>query len=678
MSALAWLGVGLLGGSARSRASTSMRSCRAHVAGRVPARDARRQPVSAPSASGSSPASRSPATRCCSRAPASSARSRPSPPWMLETERLGEEARSGSRWRTSASRSCGGLASRLSRMGDWGRRCERRLPEADASTSASRIGSGAGCSRTRSWICSSSARLHAAVLMRAVEGFGLKQTLRTDRLLTLSEDLPLVAVAVDERPQIEAALPASDRRCVGGGLSRSSGRGCSTDELDTFELPEELHEATKLTIYLGRDERVGRPAGLRCDRRTPASQRARRAQRCSSASTGWRTGERRRARFFSRNESGAADDRQRRPGRGDRAALRGLDGMLADPIVTLERVRVCKRDGAPARRAAAASRAGRRRPRCLAEADGVRGRAGTPRRHPLYHAADTAAARGRAQAARPASAASGASPATTSRTATGSSALRRQVPIVTTIVDRPDAIQRWFQIVDELTDEAGPRDERDGAGLPRRRRPHPDRGSRARTAALLAHLGREPPGRWRPRLLYAPRRGTALGRRCELNVSLSRKSDARCVSDTRCPPRGIGLRGDVGGSTMKHSRARLAAAAAVLAVSALAVPAAFAGTARAADAPSFFGPGADHAVFVQTDNTAGNQIVAYRRAADGTLTRRTPTQPEDWEERSPARSSIISPRRGRSPTTSGTPCSTPSTPAATPCRCSRCEATAST
>ena len=32
-----------------------------------------------------------------------------------------------------------------------------------------------------------------------------------------------------------------------------------------------------------------------------------------------------------------------------------------------------------------------------------------------------------------------------------------------------------------------------------------------------------------------------------------------------------------------------------------------------------FGPGADRVVFVQTDNTAGNQIIAYDRAADGTL-----------------------------------------------------------
>jgi PII-like signaling protein len=44
----------------------------------------------------------------------------------------------------------------------------------------------------------------AAALLRAVEGFGAKQRMRTDRLLTLSEDLPLVAVAVGEREKVEA------------------------------------------------------------------------------------------------------------------------------------------------------------------------------------------------------------------------------------------------------------------------------------------------------------------------------------------------------------------------------------------------------------------------------------------------------------------------------------------
>ena len=33
--------------------------------------------------------------------------------------------------------------------------------------------------------------------------------------------------------------------------------------------------------------------------------------------------------------------------------------------------------------------------------------------------------------------------------------LRRRVPVVTVLVDRPERIQRWFAIVDALTDETG-------------------------------------------------------------------------------------------------------------------------------------------------------------------------------------------------------------------------------
>ena len=46
----------------------------------------------------------------------------------------------------------------------------------------------------------------ASILLRGTEGFGLKHHLRTDRSLTLSEDLPLTAIAVDSRPRIEAVL----------------------------------------------------------------------------------------------------------------------------------------------------------------------------------------------------------------------------------------------------------------------------------------------------------------------------------------------------------------------------------------------------------------------------------------------------------------------------------------
>jgi hypothetical protein len=61
--------------------------------------------------------------------------------------------------------------------------------------------------------------------------------------------------------------------------------------------------------------------------------------------------------------------------------------------------------------------------------------------------------------------------------------------------------------------------------------------------------------------------------------------------------------------------------AAVIAAVAAATLGAFAGPAGAATAPSRdYGGHADHAVFVQTDNLAGNQVVAYHRGHDGNLT----------------------------------------------------------
>src|SRR3954454_21504424 len=48
--------------------------------------------------------------------------------------------------------------------------------------------------------------LRTSILLRGAEGFGLRHHLRTDRLLTLSEDLPVVPIAVDRRERIEAVL----------------------------------------------------------------------------------------------------------------------------------------------------------------------------------------------------------------------------------------------------------------------------------------------------------------------------------------------------------------------------------------------------------------------------------------------------------------------------------------
>jgi PII-like signaling protein len=92
----------------------------------------------------------------------------------------------------------------------------------------------------------------ASILLRGTEGFGLKHHLRTDRSLSLSEDLPLVAVAVDTRPRIEAVLGPA-RALTSAGLVTVEGARLLADT--AVAGPD---EATKLTVYLGRQERVYR------------------------------------------------------------------------------------------------------------------------------------------------------------------------------------------------------------------------------------------------------------------------------------------------------------------------------------------------------------------------------------------------------------------------------------
>jgi len=294
--------------------------------------------------------------------------------------------------------------------------------------------------------------VQAAVLMRAVEGFGIKHQLRTDRLLTLSEDLPLVAVAVDDRARIEALVPrVSD--LLGGGLITLERARLLHGELVSAEPSDGLHEATKLTVYLGRDERVrGRPAYLEVVEHLRTSGLA--GATVLLGVDGMMHRRRRRARFFSRNATVPVMVVSVGTGEAVAGALAGLAGLLDDPIATLERVRVCKRDGVLLSA-----------PRSLPEQDDAglgiwqklmvyAGEQARHEGHPLYV---QLIRRLREE---------GASGATSLRGVWGFSgdhaphgdrlfAVHRRVPVVTTLVDTPDRCRRWFEIVDDLTDEAG-------------------------------------------------------------------------------------------------------------------------------------------------------------------------------------------------------------------------------
>jgi PII-like signaling protein len=58
--------------------------------------------------------------------------------------------------------------------------------------------------------------LAGATVLRGIEGFGAKQHLHTTRILSLSEDLPILIEAVDTEEKIRAILPELDEMLVDG------------------------------------------------------------------------------------------------------------------------------------------------------------------------------------------------------------------------------------------------------------------------------------------------------------------------------------------------------------------------------------------------------------------------------------------------------------------------------
>jgi PII-like signaling protein len=183
--------------------------------------------------------------------------------------------------------------------------------------------------------------LRASLLLRGAEGFGRLHDLRTDRLLSASEDLPAVAIAVDERGRIEALLDDVRATMTRGLITLERTR---IAEPAPEELPADLGEAAKLTIVLGRRERAaGAPAHV-------AVCALLRRGGIDGATVllgvdGTRRGVRARGAFFGRNADVPLAVVAIGAGGRIAAMLPRLDELLADPLLTLERVRVCKRDG---------------------------------------------------------------------------------------------------------------------------------------------------------------------------------------------------------------------------------------------------------------------------------------------------------------------------------------------
>ena len=294
--------------------------------------------------------------------------------------------------------------------------------------------------------------VEVSLLLRGVEGFGLKHRLRTDRLLTLSEDLPVVSIAVDTRERITALLDEV-MNIKRHGLVTLERAHLLTEDIDAVELPEGPHEATKLTLYVGRQEHVqGQPAFMWiCDllhRRQIAGATV------LLGVDGTLRGQRARARFFGRNANVPLMIIAVGSGVQITAVLPELAGLLRHPVFTVERVRVLKRDGKLLSR-----------PREIADTDP----SGLPVWQKLmvytseqakYHGSPIHVALVRALREQ------GAAGATSIRGIWGFHGdhaphgdrllqLRRHVPVVTVVIDSPKRIGVAFDVIDELTRDTG-------------------------------------------------------------------------------------------------------------------------------------------------------------------------------------------------------------------------------
>ena len=183
----------------------------------------------------------------------------------------------------------------------------------------------------------------SSIMLRGIGGFGLRHHLRTDMTLSLSEDPPVAVIAIDERTRIESLLdPVLDMKRR--GLLTLERSRLVRDAIGPIELTEDLHEATKLTVYVGRRERVyGMPAHLAvCDL---LYRRGLAGASVFLGVDGTAHGRRQRAHFFDRNTD--VPTMIIAVGSGERIGrvLPELGGLLARPLVTVERVRMCKRDG---------------------------------------------------------------------------------------------------------------------------------------------------------------------------------------------------------------------------------------------------------------------------------------------------------------------------------------------
>jgi PII-like signaling protein len=290
----------------------------------------------------------------------------------------------------------------------------------------------------------------ASVMLRGIASFGPRHVLRTDESLSLSEDPPVTIAAVDVESKIRGLVDDVVAMTGHGLVTLERARLLSGGDL----LDAGADDAVKLTVYVGRQERIGGLPAYRavCDLLY--------RQGFSGGAVflgvdGTAHGERYRAAFFSRNVNVPLMIISVGTAAQVATVVAELNGTAPRALLTVERVRLCKRGGElfarPHRLPNADDRGRPLWQKLMVHTSEATGHGGLPIHRALVHQLlESGMAHG----------------ATVLRGIWGFHGdhephgdklfqLTRRMPVVTIIIDTPERIARSFDIVNELTEDHG-------------------------------------------------------------------------------------------------------------------------------------------------------------------------------------------------------------------------------
>ena len=187
-------------------------------------------------------------------------------------------------------------------------------------------------------------RTVASILLRGIEVSGRPQP-RVGRSLSQAAESALTAIAIDTRPSIETLLEETVRLARPRLVAMERARLLS-GEINPVRLGEEPGEATRLTLYCGQGDRAYQIPAFKAACELLYRRRIAGATVLSGVDgASVAHGRLRPAQFLHRDAD--VPLMVIAVGAGDRIArlLPELGGMFRRPLMTIERVRLCKRDG---------------------------------------------------------------------------------------------------------------------------------------------------------------------------------------------------------------------------------------------------------------------------------------------------------------------------------------------